>query len=190
MLPDEALLSCIIMLNAIVLVIDGGTAHIGRCCACGSARTSADDFRFQMVYCQSLSPPYYLFLFLFRKRESRAIIFDSPCLCDKAAGGRFSQAEGEVYRSLRADNGDRCPQARRHCLALSAESAIRLAERAPDATRQYHHLPCGQVVSKCALREKRKRSAPVPPERPNFRHVNFSCNISLSSSKLFFVASG
>jgi len=28
------------------------------------------------------------------------------CLCDKAAGCRFSQAEGEVYRSLRADNDD------------------------------------------------------------------------------------
>ena len=61
------------------------------------------------------------------------------CLCDKAAGCRFSQAEGEeVYRSLRADNGDRCSQARRHCLALSEESAIRLAERASDASRQYH----------------------------------------------------
>ena len=112
------------------------------------------------------------------------------CLCDKAAGCRFSQDEGEVYRSLSADNGDRGPQARRHCLALSEESAIRLAERAPDATRQYHHLPNGQVVSKCALREKRKRSAPVPPGRPNFRHVNFSRNISLSSSKLIFAASG
>ena len=30
---------------------------------------------------------------------------------------------------LRADNDDRGPQARQHCLALSAESAIRLAER-------------------------------------------------------------
>ena len=166
MLPDEALLSCIIMLNAIVLVIDGGTAHIGRCCACGSACASADDFCFQVVYCQLLSPPYLLFLFLFRKRESRAIIFDSPCLCVKAAGCRFSQAEGEVYRSLRADNGDRCSQARRHCLALSEESAIRLAERASDASRQYHHRACGPVVSKCALREKRKWSAPVPQDAP------------------------
>ena len=29
------------------------------------------------------------------------------CLCDKAAGCRFSQAEGEVYRSLRTGNDDR-----------------------------------------------------------------------------------
>ena len=49
----------------------------------------------------------FVFLFLFHKRESRAIIFDLPCLGDKAAGGRFSQAEGEVYRSLCADNDDR-----------------------------------------------------------------------------------
>ena len=133
MLPDEALLSCIIMLNAIVLVIDGGTAHIGRCCACGSARTSADDFRFQMVYCQSLSPPYYLFLFLFRKRESRAIIFDSPCLCDKAAGGRFSQAEGEVYRSTAARRHGgivwRSPQR-----AQSASQSARLTQRGSTTT--------------------------------------------------------
>ena len=88
------------------------------------------------------------------------------CLCEKTAGCRFSQAEGEAYRSLSADNGNRGPQARRHCLALSAECAIRLAERAPDASRQYYHLPNGQVVSKCALREKRKRSAPVPQNAP------------------------
>ena len=112
------------------------------------------------------------------------------CLCEKAAGCRFSQAEGEVYRSLRADNGDLCPQARRHCLALSAESAIRLAERASDASRQYHHLPNGQVVSKCALREKRKQSAPGFPGRPNFRHLNFFRNTSFNSSKLIFAASG
>ena len=88
------------------------------------------------------------------------------CLCDKAAGCRFSQAEGEAYRSLRADNGDRCPQARRHCLALSEESAIRLAERAPDASRQYHRLPNGQVVSKCALREIKKTERPGSPRTP------------------------
>ena len=105
------------------------------------------------------------FCFSFAK-EKAGQTFVMACLCDKAAGCRFSQAEGEAYRSLRADNGDHCPQARRHCLALSAESAIRLAERAPDATRQYHRLPCGQVVSKCALREKRKRSAPVPQNAP------------------------
>ena len=73
------------------------------------------------------------------------------CLCDKAAGCRFSQAEGEAYRSLSADNGNRGPQARRHCRALSAGSAIRLAERASDASRQYHRRACGLVVSKCAL---------------------------------------
>ena len=71
-----------------------------------------------------------------------------------------------MYRSLRAGNGDRCLQARRHCLALFAESAIRLAERAPDATRQYHRLPSGQVVSKCALRGKKERSAPVSRNAP------------------------
>ena len=111
-------------------------------------------------------------------------------LYDKAAGCRFSQAEGEAYSSLSADNGNRGPQARRHCLALSEESAIRLAERASDASRQYHRRACGPVVSKCALRDKKKRSAPVPPGRPDFRHVNFSRNTSLSSSKLIFAASG
>ena len=75
------------------------------------------------------------FCFSFAKEKAGRM----ACLCDKAAGCRFSQAEGEAYRSLRAENGDRCPQARRHCLALSEESAIRLAERAPDASRQYHH---------------------------------------------------
>ena len=95
------------------------------------------------------------------------------CLCEKAAGCRFSQAEGEAYSSLSADNGNRGPQARRHCLALSEESAIRLAERASDASRQYHHLPNGQVVSKCALREKRKQSAPGPPRTPQLPSFEF-----------------
>ena len=94
------------------------------------------------------------------------------CLCEKAAGCRFSQAEGEAYRSLSADNGNRGPQARRHCLALSEESAIRLAERAPDATRQYHRLPCGQVVSKCALREK-ESGAPRFPRTPQLPSCKF-----------------
>ena len=95
------------------------------------------------------------------------------CLCDKAAGCRFSKAEGEAYSSLSADNGNRGPQARRHCLALSEESAIRLAERASDASRQYHRRACGPVVSKCALRDKKKRSAPVPPRTPGLPSCEF-----------------
>ena len=88
------------------------------------------------------------------------------CLCEKAAGCRFSQAEGEAYRSLSADNGNRGPQARRHCLALSEESAIRLAERASDASRQYHRRACGLVVNKCALREIKKTERPGSPRTP------------------------
>ena len=65
------------------------------------------------------------FCFSFAKEKAGRM----ACLCEKAAGCRFSQAEGEAYRPLSADNGNRSPQARRHCLALSAESAIRLAER-------------------------------------------------------------
>ena len=95
------------------------------------------------------------------------------CLCDKAAGCRFSQAEGEAYRSLSADNGDHCSQARRHCLALSEESAIRLAERAPDATRQYHRRACGPVVSKCALRDKKKAERPGSPRTPQLPSCEF-----------------
>ena len=42
----------------------------------------------------------------------------------------------------------------------SRRSRIRLAERAPDATRQYHRRAYGPVVSKCALNILRER-APV-----------------------------
>ena len=105
------------------------------------------------------------FCFSFAK-EKTGQTFGMACLCDKAAGCRFSQAEGEVYRSLSADNGDRCSQARRHCLALSEESAIRLAERAPDATRQYHRRASGPVVSKCALREKENGAPRFPQDAP------------------------
>ena len=34
------------------------------------------------------------------------------------------------------------------------------------ALEGYHRLPCGQVVSKCALRDKKKRSAPVSRNAP------------------------
>ena len=50
------------------------------------------------------------------------------------------------------------------------ESAIRLAERAADAKRQYHRLPNGQVVSKCALRDKKEAERPGFPERPCSRY--------------------
>ena len=69
MLPDKPLLSGVIMLDAVVVVVYGGAAHIGRSCAGGAARASADDLCLQMVNGQSFSPP--IFLFLFRKRESR-----------------------------------------------------------------------------------------------------------------------
>ena len=48
----------------------------------------------------------------------------------------------------------------------SRRSRIRLAERAPDASRQYHRLPNGQVVSKCALREIKKTERPGSPRTP------------------------
>ena len=106
MLPDKALLTRVIMLYAVVVVINGGATHIGRGRASGTACPSADDLRLQMVYRQSFSPPIF-FCFSLRQRESRAIIFDSPCLCDKAASGRFSQAEETMHRFLRTDNDDR-----------------------------------------------------------------------------------
>ena len=112
------------------------------------------------------------FCFSFAK-EKAGQAFGMACLCDKAAGCRFSQNEGEVYRSLSADNGDRGPQARRHCLALSEESAIRLAERASDASRQYHRLPNGQVVSKCALRVIKKAERPGTPRTPQLPSCEF-----------------
>lgn len=48
----------------------------------------------------------------------------------------------------------------------SRRSRIPLGERTADAKQQYHRLPCGQVVSKCALRDKKERSAPVSRNAP------------------------
>ena len=69
----------------------------------------------------------------------------------------------------RTDNDDRSPQARRHCLALSAESAIRLAER---TARPEGGIPppASQVVSKCALRDKKEGRSGFP-ERPVMLNV-------------------
>ena len=65
----------------------------------------------------------------------------------------------------RTGNDDRSPQARRHWLALSAESAIRLAERTA-RPKGGKPPPASQVVSKCALREKKEAERPGFPERP------------------------
>ena len=48
----------------------------------------------------------------------------------------------------------------------SRRSRIPLGERATDVKQQYHHRAAGPVVSKCALRDKRKQSAPVSRNAP------------------------
>jgi len=167
MLPDKALLPGVIMLDTIVFVIDGGAAHIGRCRTSRAPGASADDLRFQMVNCQSFSPRFFfLFLFLFRQRESRAIILDSPCLCDKAAGCRFSQAKGTANRSLRAGNDDRDHSlvSIGWCSPQRAQSASQSAR--PDHREGCHRRACGPVVSKCALRVIKKAERPVSRNAP------------------------
>ena len=173
MFPDEALLSCIIMLNAIVLVIDGGTAHIGRCCASRSACASADDFRFQVVYCQSLSPPYFLFLFLFRKKRKRGVHFRfapplrQSCQWQVFAGG------GSTQRFLRADNDDRDRSLGSIGCRLPQEPHPPSESAPPDQREGYHRRACGPVVSKCALRDKKKAERPSSPRTPQLPSCKF-----------------
>ena len=47
-----------------------------------------------------------------------------------------------------------------------ARLLARRRAREPDQREGYHRLPCGQVVSKCALRDKKERSAPVSRNAP------------------------
>ena len=89
----------------------------------------------------------------------------------------------------RTGNDDRSPQARRHCLALSAESAIRLAERTarPEGGKP---PPASQVVSKCALRDKKESGAPRFPGTPHSRYGKISRNALSSSSSSMCLAAG
>ena len=119
-----------------------------------TGRAEGDDLRLQMVNCQSFSPPRCYFWFSFAKENAGAGKPARPCLCDKAAGGRFSQAKGLPQRSLRADNDDRDRSPGSFVCRLSQE---------PHPPRRAHGLTNGKattaglrpVVSKCALRERK-----------------------------------
>ncbi len=79
----------------------------------------------------------------------------------------LTQAEETLQRFLRADNDDRSRNFgsivwRSPKRAQSASQSAR-----PDQWEGYHRRACGSVVSKCALRDKKRRSG--FPERPNSR---------------------
>ena len=56
MLPNKTFLAGVIVGDAVVIVIDTGTAHIGGCRHRRASRTSCYDFRFKMVYGDKRSP--------------------------------------------------------------------------------------------------------------------------------------
>jgi len=70
LLPDKSLFSCVVMLNPIVIVIQAGTAQISGSSHGGAACATADHLRFQMVNRHIFFTSFFLFLFLFRKREN------------------------------------------------------------------------------------------------------------------------
>jgi hypothetical protein len=60
LLPDKALLPSVVMLNAIIVVVHPGTAHVGRRRDSGTACPPADNLCFQMINCQFLFPPSFV----------------------------------------------------------------------------------------------------------------------------------
>ena len=50
LLPDKAPFSCVIVLYAVIIVVDRGTAQIGRRRTGGATRSTAYDLRFQMIF--------------------------------------------------------------------------------------------------------------------------------------------
>ena len=70
LLPDKPLFSRVVMLNPVVIIIQAGTAQIS---GSGHGRATcapADHLRFQMINRHLLFTSFFLFLFLFRKREN------------------------------------------------------------------------------------------------------------------------
>ena len=58
LLPYKPSLSGVIVGDAIIIVIDTRTAHIGGCRHCRATCTTGDDFRFKMVYGDRRSLPF------------------------------------------------------------------------------------------------------------------------------------
>ena len=103
LLPDKSALSGVIVLYAVIVVINGRTAQIGRRSAGGTARSTAHDLRFQVIDRHNRSLPFCPtarggFVSFGETKENgrcrRGIVHN----CDKAAGGRFSQAGGRLSR--------------------------------------------------------------------------------------------
>ena len=69
LLPDKPLLFCVVMLNPVVIVIQTGTAQISGSGHGGAPCATADHLRFQMINRHIFFTSFFLFLFLFRKRE-------------------------------------------------------------------------------------------------------------------------
>ena len=69
LLPDKPLLFCVVMLNPVVIVIQTGTAQISGSGHGGAACAPADHLCLQMINRHLLFTSFFLFLFLFRKRE-------------------------------------------------------------------------------------------------------------------------
>ena len=69
-LPDKPLFSCVGMLNPVVIVVEVGTAQISGGGHGGAACAPADHLRFQMINRHIFFTSFFLFLFLFRKREN------------------------------------------------------------------------------------------------------------------------
>ena len=70
LLPDKPLLFCVVMLNPVVIVIQTGTAQISGSGHGGAPCAPADHLRFQMINRHIFFTSFFLFLFLFRKREN------------------------------------------------------------------------------------------------------------------------
>ena len=64
LLPYKTFLSGVIVGDAVVIVVDTGTAHIGGSGYSRAPRTSCDDFRFKMVYGDRRSPLFRAIGFL------------------------------------------------------------------------------------------------------------------------------
>ena len=70
LLPDKPLFSRVVMLNPVVIIIQAGTAQISGGGHCGASCAPADHLRFQMINRHIFFTSFFLFLFLFRKREN------------------------------------------------------------------------------------------------------------------------
>ena len=70
LLPDKPLLFCVVMLYPVVIVIQAGAAQISRSGHGRATCAPADHLRFQMINRHLLFTSFFLFLFLFRKREN------------------------------------------------------------------------------------------------------------------------